>query len=378
MSNLIVEVCSIEELKAHKGADRLEMARVKGWWCVVPKDKYKVGDKVSYFPPDSIITPELAERWGVVKYLGQLPKNGDGTRSPNLRVRAARFRGEASFGMIQDIEDPAWEVGKDLVPYYHIEKYEPPEETHSGDIEKPVEAFHDYTDIQNLANYPHVFEEGEMVAIDEKLHGTNCRVGLIQTFDENGLCDPANPTLACGSHNKRRKPVDSRGRDSVYWFPVWEKNPKSKNIKALLNYLYRDGDSYGGYPNVIIFGEIIGPGVQDMQYGLNQIAFRVFDISMNRRYIDYQEKIDLLNRFEIEAVPPLYVGPFSMEICSQLVDGPTTACDQEKIKEKFKGREGIVLRPLKERYHQRIGRTILKYVSADYHARKNKNSTENH
>ena len=63
----------------------------------------------------------------------------------------------------------------------------------------------------------------------------------------------------------------------------------------------------------------------------------------------------------------------------ELVDGPTTICKAEDIKEVFKGREGIVIKPVKERYDPIVGsRTILKYVSADYHDRRNKNTTEDH
>jgi hypothetical protein len=38
---------------------------------------------------------------------------------------------------------------------------------------------------------------------------------------------------------------------------------------------------------------------------------------------------------------------------------------------KFKGREGIVITPVKEQYSLRHGRLIFKSISADYLARKN-------
>jgi hypothetical protein len=82
---------------------------------------------------------------------------------------------------------------------------------------------------------------------------------------------------------------------------------------------------------------------------------------------------------DVIMVPPLYCGPYSLAKMNELVDGPTTVCKPEDIVEPFKGREGIVIKPAKERFDPILGgRTILKYVSADYHGRKNKNQTEDH
>ena len=58
-SDLIVEVCKILEISEHPNADRLEIATIKGWQCIIPKDTFKVGDAVVYFPIDSVLSPEV-------------------------------------------------------------------------------------------------------------------------------------------------------------------------------------------------------------------------------------------------------------------------------------------------------------------------------
>jgi RNA ligase (TIGR02306 family) len=365
VSSLIVEVCVVEEIAPHPNADRLERVRVKNWWCISSIGQYKVGDKVVYVPPDAVLPEELANRWGISKYCSLLPKEMNGDRPSGLRVRATRFRGEPSFGTIQQLDDPSWEVGRNVLEYYGIKKFEPPVKILEGDIAPNVPLFHAYTDIENIGNFPTVFKEGEEVIVDEKIHGSNCRLGLIpHPREDNGEIVP---TFMAGSHSTRRLHYDDKGRPSLYWSPFTE------NIEELLIDLYQDNQQ-----PIIVFGEIFGAGVQDMQYGQKGKSFRAFDISVGGKYMSYNDKIKVLEKHKIASVPYLYRGPFSMKKMNDLVDGPTMVCNPEDIRESFKGREGIVIRPLEERFDPEIGRVILKHISVDYHERKNSGKTEGH
>ena len=69
MSSLIVEVSKIQKVLPHPNAERLELAHVKGWQCVVPKSRYAPGNLVTYIPPDSVLPAELSDRLGITKYL---------------------------------------------------------------------------------------------------------------------------------------------------------------------------------------------------------------------------------------------------------------------------------------------------------------------
>lgn len=368
MSSLIVEVCTVEEVKPHPNADQLQLVRVKGWWTVTGIGDFKTGDQCVYIPPDSVLTEEWANQWGISKFCAPLTRNPDGTRPPGFRVRACRLRGECSFGTIQRLSED-WPIGTDVKDYYGITKWEPPIKALDGDAAPPVAAFHNYTDIENLQNFPNIFKEGEEVVVDEKIHGSNCRVGLIRHPDpETGEMIWQ---YMAGSHSVRRKELDQKGNTSRYWLPL-----QSNALKSLLEFLLTNHND-----NIVVFGEIYGPGVQDMHYGRNEIGFRVFDISVGGKFLDYNLKSKALDFFEIETVPFVYRGPFSLDKMNELVDGPTLICSADKIKEPFKGREGIVIRPVKERFDANLGgdgRVILKYISVDYHERKNKNQSEDH
>ena len=161
-----------------------------------------------------------------------------------------------------------------------------------------------------------------------------------------------------GSNDVRRKEVDAKGRPSDFWRPM------SDPVRDLLRHLS------GGERNVVLFGELYGSGVQDMAYGLSNgtKGFRAFDIAVDGRYLDFDEKVTALERFGVEMVPHLYRGPFSWEAVEEHTYGPTTLCPPDAAG-RFKGREGCVITPVKERYDADLGgtgRVILKSISADY------------
>src|SRR5690348_982466 len=166
MSTLIVEVCRIDRVFPHPNADALELAHIKGWQCVVPIGKYAAGDLVTYIPIDSMIPLSHADRWGISKYLSVRSVAADMPMpEPAGRVRCARLRGEPSFGVIVDREDAAWTEGADVKAHYGIFKYVPPLKPSAGDAESPHPLFVEYTDIENLRNFPEVLEEGEPVIV---------------------------------------------------------------------------------------------------------------------------------------------------------------------------------------------------------------------
>jgi RNA ligase (TIGR02306 family) len=362
MSTLVVEVCEVRSVYPHPNADALEFVTVKGWPVIVQKAlNLAVGDRVVYFPPDSVLPPELAERLGITKYLAPLPREIDGGRKPGLRVRAARLRGEPSYGTIDHQVDPAWEVGRDVKDAYGVTKFEPPVRPTDGDALPAVAAFHRYTDVENIRNFPDVLRPGEEVAITEKLHGKNCRLGLVRTGDVDADGTPAFELMA-GSNDVRRKEQDQKGRPSDFWTPMTDR------VRELLRVL-SDGER-----SVVVFGELYGSGVQDMAYGLANGAkgFRAFDIAVDGKYLDLDEKAGLLARFGIEPVPLLYRGPFSWAVVEEQTYGGTTLCPAEAAG-RFAGREGGVVTPARERYDPELGgsgRVILKSISADYLARK--------
>ncbi len=376
MSSLIVKVCQVADVLPHPNADKLEIIRIKGWRCVVQKGQFQKEQKVVYFPPDTVLPGPLAERLNVTKYLQPLAKGIDGKRPDGGRIRVARLRGEKSYGLTITCEQD-WEVDTNVAEYYGVTKWEPPLLAEDGDAERPHPAFVRYTDIENYRNFPDVIKEGEEVIFTEKLHGKNARVAIIKM-----------PGTAlgwihmCGSHSIRRKQMCKR--EKLIKDPITKEVLEKKTIETpsqfweclqgpvydlLCGLSFVKGE---GILDVIAFGEMIGQGIQDMYYG-TKFEFRVFDIMVEGKYLDFDVKMEALQRWKVPHVPILYRGPFSKEKLEEFVDGPTTMCPPEMAGE-FKGREGVVITPAKERFDANLGgdgRVILKAVSFAYQERKN-------
>ena len=162
-SSLIVDVCEVKEVRNHPAADRLDLCVIKGWQVVTGRGQYSVGDVVVFIPPDTLVPEELADELNIRNYLGGKDKT---------RVKTVRLRGEMSFGLAIDVpDDRKWEVGYNCASDMNIEKYEPPIRATAGDAAPEDALFTRYTDIENIRNFPDVFEEGEPVVATEKVDG---------------------------------------------------------------------------------------------------------------------------------------------------------------------------------------------------------------
>lgn len=381
MSTLIVEATRIKEIKKHPNADKLELAVIKGWQIVVAKGSLKAGDSVVFVPPNSMIPQDLAEKLGVWKYLSV---KKDATVG---RVRAAKLRQETSFGFVFANTENLPE-GKDLKEHFGITKYEPPPENKDGEAERDCPLFHKYTDIENIRNFPDIFQEGEEVIVTEKIHGKNTRLAYILADEGSpwqivrwlhkakdavaAFFGRPNPhrteqglwTYMIGSHEIRRR----LGKGSVFELPLTD------GMKVFLRHLTRRPDLAGFDEkvfSVVLFGETFGYGVQDLQYGLKKIHFRIFDIAINGKYVDADKLDELAKMSGSETVPVLYRGPYSYNKMKELANGTTTLMESDAHM-----REGIVIKPAKERRHGDIGRVVLKFISDEYELRDG--GTEHH
>jgi RNA ligase (TIGR02306 family) len=121
-----------------------------------------------------------------------------------------------------------------------------------------------------------------------------------------------------------------------------------------------------------LFGEVYGSGVQDLTYGANAASERpgyaLIDICIESAgqvrwlSLDEADKAVFDSSLEIPRVPVLYQGPFDLAVILPLADGEETVSGKQSHM-----REGVVVRPLTERYSSIVGgRAIAKIVSDGY------------
>lgn len=339
MSEFHVRAVRLGPLTKHPNADTLDITKVFDYTVIVKRGNFREGDLVAYLPVDSVV-PDTDEWHHMV------PRDGDGTpRFPVGQVpekyrviEARKIRGVFSQGYLAPLPPGEWKEGDDLREAMGITKYEPPAPaTTGGECEAPPRdwTFPTYTDIEGLRRYPHVLQRGEDVVVTEKIHGANAR------YVHDGR------RLWVGSHAQ----VKRRDPNVLWWRVALAEGLEEKLARA---------------PMHVFFGEVYGQ-VQDLKYGIKEGArFRCFDVYdvKEQRYLDYGPARRLAEDIGIPWVPVLYVGPWIPDEVNALCEGKSTIADHV--------REGFVVRPTTERWHDEIGRVILKRHGEGYLLRKKK------
>ena len=339
MSEFHVTCVRVGPLAPHPNADRLLLAKVWDYPVCVGIDEFREGDLVVYVPVDALV-PADGLRWTFLAK-GQSAK-AHGILGDRLyyRIRAARLRGAFSMGLLTKAPVSAVE-GDDCREMLGIEKYEPPEPVSmSGEVERDPGILPVY-DVEGLRRWPSVLEPDEEVVVTEKLHGCSARF----VFHNGRLFVASHTTF-------KRKPEEGNTG------PVWWRAAEQYELEGRLD--------AGTDTSVALYGEVYGP-VQDLKYGtargaLKLAIFDVLDVK-ERRWLDYDDAQACAVSMGIPWVPLLYRGPWSEDLRS-LAEGPSTVVGADHV------REGIVIRPVKERFHIGLGRVLLKLHGEGYLTRK--------
>lgn len=354
-----VPYTKILDIQPHSNAERLEIATVYGFQVIVGKGQYKVGDRCVYIPIDSILPSDLE---------ATLFPEGSKIKLHNSRVRQIKIRGVASQGILIDPADINQDylyfgLEADLKEALGITKYEPSvrANTNTPAGKKTRKAshpdFHHYNGLDNIKWFPNKFEEGDLVVIQEKLHGTNARAGIMP-FVANTLWKKVLRALRLA--------------------PLTENCYGSNNVEISAKSSYKGfygADIYGAAmakakvfdklkPGETIFGEIIGPGVQKgYSYGLKKQIFVLFDVKVlqpdgTQVWLQPCEVYGFAYLRGFNVVPFLYKGPYNKELAYSLTKGPSKF-GTEKV------REGIVIKSM-DNYSIDGNKQALKWVSEDY------------
>lgn len=388
---LIESVASVED---HPNADRLSLVGIRGYKCVSGKledgsHRYKVGDRVVYVPEGAVVPEWLLRKgfWSEKDNKGMLA-GSKGDRVKAIRLRDALSQGilfsvdkfdgydpEKHFSLEAYIEELNWsnihvpgfelkkvDVGDNVAELLGITKYEPPvPASMSGEaVSIGIEnTFH--FDIENIKKYPNVLEGHEVVA-EEKIHGTCAIFGNLPR-------SPYHDNLVDGEFVVASKGLFGRGI-SIKDTP--ENRVKNLYLKAFIEHGLDDvlrvlSQNFNEGRDVFVLGEIYGEGVQDLTYS-DKLGFRAFGIRFRQedgtlRWLDPDEKYELLDNCSVHRPPVLYRGPYSVEAIEAVTSG-TSSIDGKTLK------EGVVVTPVKEFEDRYLGRAIVKSVSPDYLLRK--------
>jgi RNA ligase (TIGR02306 family) len=310
----LVTIQKVKEISDIADSDFLELAHVMGWQCVVKKGEFKAGELGVYFEVDSFLP--VHERY---EFLRNSSYRDNVDNGKGFRIRTVKMRGQLSQGLLLPLaqfpELNGMDEGDDVTEKLGVKKWYIPEtSTPGGTIigERPngIPAS-DEIRIQSALELLDQLK-GKQYYITTKMDGTS---GIVYFIDGK---------IGCCSRNMEIK--DEEG--SLYWLPVYKYGLKEKLAK------------YG--KNIVITGEICGPGIQKNKLRLPAIEWYVFDVKDwdEGKYFPYEKALDICAELGLNFVP--------LE-----ERGDSFAYTLEELLEKAKGKypsyldkEGIVVRDL--------------------------------
>jgi RNA ligase (TIGR02306 family) len=325
--NSVCYVARINEIKPIEGADKIELAVVGGWNCIIQKGQYAEGGLVVVATTDAVIPQELSDAMNVTSYLRK-----------GQRVRTVKLKGVYSECLIIPFSMTVgrtkviktWKEGDDLMEAMGIFKYEPPVQMRQLGSGRKVRYqensnFQVYYKFPNIKNVPSMFTGSDLVEITRKIHGTNARYGIVKK-SKISLWDKIVKFLGnkwveyefvVGSHNVE-KGSDSQGfYDTNVWYEIAEKYNIKEKMWDIAK--FRGAEDIG--TGMILYGEIYGAGIQKgYDYGLSDIKLVGFDVSINGQYLDTAKAAYIItDHFRVPYVPILWTGMWSKEIQDSFV-----------------------------------------------------------
>lgn len=369
----------IDEIFPHPNADRLEIAKVKGWEVIIQKDVFKVGELIIYFEIDSILPEEIEKR-----IFGDDAK----IKLSKSRVKTAKIRQVYSQGLLcpvslfsDKIKNP--KDGMDLTDILGIQKYEEkiPENSKLNVAKQPKKYenpnFHKVRKPSNIKSFNN-YVMGKEVSITEKVHGTSVIFAWVKRpsrsikdkisvliFGEYEFC-----YRSMSVQLQKRKTLMKGFLDKITFKKdtgFYEKEIGTDVYSECLR-KYRMKDIIGkGYE---ITGEIYGSGVQkNYAYGCKQEErkFLAYGVRKDGENIPFKQAKEYIESIGLEYVPVLFEGILTENVLKECTNGKSIL-DNKTI------REGCVV----ELENANSGsRGILKSISESY-LLKNENGTDFH
>ena len=370
----LASIQKIISLTPIPNADRIELARVLGWKCVVKKGEFKVGDKCVYIEIDSIPPSDNP----VFDFL----KHSNGKMD---RVKTIKLRGQISQGLAMPVNLfkglEKYDVGDDVTKVLGIKKWEPDLRNCLSPDKNPLymrrfhnrrlkwlynkpwcKMFDKWLYVKSRAKFPSFLNKTDETRVQvlgdmlEKYKGTECYV--TEKIDGQSI------TIWFDGHSKMH--VASRNyeildKEDYMWAAVGCENVETKVRECFYHLRPR---------YFFLQGELIGPGIQANRY--NKITYFIYFFnsgfydSGKVQYNSIDTLLGLSDQVHLRTVPMLndnYKLESDIDSIVEMSRGKSVLLDVP--------REGIVIRPKKNIYDNQIegmvgNRISFKAINPDF------------
>ena len=338
----LASIQRVWKIEPIEGADRIELAHVLGWQCVVNKGQFQPMDIAVYFEIDSFL-PIRDE----FEFMRSSSYKKTDIMGEGFRLRTMRFRGQISQGLLLPIsqfpEIPKdADVGDDVTELLGVRKWEIEERaTTGGTVIGTLPYDIPHTDETRVQEEPELIQAfaGLEDYISTKMDGSSHSIGI----DENGF--------HVTGHNYEYK---DDGSSSFYKLvKAREYQAKMENyMKALV------------LKTLTIQGEFCAPGIQQNRLRLAKPEWYVFTIRENGKRVGLKRMLRICKALDITPVPIEEVG----------TDLPSKYPTVEALLARADGeypsggkKEGVVIRPTEPVFCPLISASLsMKVVSNKY------------
>lgn len=348
----LASIQRINEIKSIPNADNIVMARVLGYECVVKIQDFKLNDLGVYFEVDSLL-PEKPE----FEFL----------RDVKFRIKARKFRKQVSMGLFMPLSilpKGDYKEGDDVTEILEVKNYEKMREdaqelTETNTINKHsnsriVKALLKYSLFRKIylkinvkhpkSNWPSWISRTD----EERIQGTPSILmnNLGKSFYIGEKLDGQSKTAFSyfkkkyKFFNTKQFGVCSRNiwlktdNNSSYWYVF-----KKYNIKDILMKYYDE--------DIVIQGEVCGPGIQKNKYNLTDYELFVFNIIRNGVQVGVNEMVFFCNTNGLKHVPILnehFIANFENKTQNEIIDIMIEMSKGKSVINPKIEREGIVVR----------------------------------
>lgn len=307
----LASVQYVHNIEPIEGADKIELVKVLGWQCVAPKGEFKVGELCVYFQVDSFLP--ICEQF---EFLRKTSYKNSPILGEGFRLKTIKLRGQISQGLVQPLDilpRDVWCIGDDVTELLGVRKWEEEEQvsdfgTTCGDFPSP---YFEKSDESRIQEFPQLLQElqGELVYESTKMDGTS--LSVYHSGDHFGVC----------------------GRNKEF-----KEGPVCDFINGL-------GLNIDTVPDqMMIQGELCGPGIQKNRLKLKQPEWYVFTIQYDGKRLGLDEMLAWCEKLGLKHVPIEEVKVFDYKSINNLL---------ERAKGRYKSgnpKEGIVIRPVSPKY----------------------------
>ena len=334
----LASIQKIRKIEPIDGADRIELAHVLGWQCIVKKDEFKEGDLAVYFEIDSFLPVREEFEFLRSSSYKNSPLLGEG-----FRLRTQKMRGQISQGLLLSLSslgyasmDGLLPEGTDMTEILGVKKWEEPERaTTGGTIIGRLPGSIPKTDETRIQNCPDILNEfgGREYYITTKMDGSSHSI----SYDENGL-------HVCG-HNYEYK---DDGKSSFYEFLK-----RNGVIDEFIDYVFemrmvpRDDNL-----SFAIQGEFCGEGIQSNRLKLTEPHWYVFTVLKNGKRVGLDAMLEVCGDMGLEHVP---IEERDFNLKERYPDVDAVLLRTDGTYPNGGPKEGVVVRPTEPVYSESLG-----------------------